>query len=237
MKLTDIVQKNDTLGGKLFDWATIALILYSVLTLTIETLPNLSPTAVQFLEVSEIVVTVLFTIEYSLRVATSRPKLKYVFSFYGLIDLIAIAPFYLSLGFDVRSIRLVRLVRIFRLLKLNRYTKAIDRFGRALMIAKEEIILFVLATIAMLYLSAVGIYYFEHAAQPEQFPSIPHSLWWAVATLTTVGYGDVYPITMGGKVFTFFMLMLGLGIVAVPAGLMATALTEVRKQESREKSG
>jgi voltage-gated potassium channel len=84
----------------------------------------------------------------------------------------------------------------------------------------------------MLYLSAVGIYYFEHVAQPKQFKSVFHSLWWAVTTLTTVGYGDMYPITAGGKIFTFFVLMIGLGIVAVPTGLVASALSQVRKDDT-----
>ena len=106
-----------------------------------------------------------------------------------------------------------------------------ERFGKAISLAKEEIVLFSIVTIILLYLSAYGIYYFEHTAQPEAFPSIVHSLWWATATLTTVGYGDVYPITAAGKLFTFVILMLGLGIVAVPAGLVASALSQVRQGE------
>ena len=99
--------------------------------------------------------------------------------------------------------------------------------------AKEEVMIFFLATLILLYFSAVGIYYFEHEAQPDHFQSIFHSLWWAVATLTTVGYGDVYPVTAGGKLFTFLILMCGLGIVAVPAGLVAAALSKVRDEEER----
>ncbi|HJP39115.1 MAG TPA: ion transporter, partial [Gammaproteobacteria bacterium] len=131
------------------------------------------------------------------------------------------------------AVRAFRLLRVFRLLKLQRYSKALDRFGKALVIAKEEVIIFLFATFLLLYLSAVGIYYFENAAQPEAFKSIFHSLWWAVTTLTTVGYGDVYPITAGGRIFTFFILMLGLGIVAVPAGLVASSLSEVRENEEK----
>ncbi len=84
----------------------------------------------------------------------------------------------------------------------------------------------------LLYLSAVGIYYFENTVQPEQFKSIPHSLWWAVVTLTTVGYGDIYPVTAGGRIFTFFVLMLGLGVVAVPTGLVSSALSQARSEEN-----
>ena len=91
---------------------------------------------------------------------------------------------------------------------------------------KEELIVFLIATLFLLYVSSVGIYYFENPAQPDKFSSVFHSMWWSVATLTTVGYGDVYPITVGGKIFTFFILILGLGIIAVPTGLFASALTK-----------
>ena len=111
-----------------------------------------------------------------------------------------------------------------------RYSKAIRRFHVAFRLAKEEFVLFAFVAVMILYLSAVGIYYFENEAQPEHFRSVFHSLWWAVATLTTVGYGDVYPVTVGGKIFTFFVLMVGLGIVAVPAGLVASALSKAREE-------
>jgi len=127
------------------------------------------------------------------------------------------------------------LLRLFRIFKLFRYSKAINRFYRAFIIAKEELVLFTFASLILLYLSAVGIYYFENAAQPEQFKSVFHSLWWSVATLTTVGYGDIYPITAGGRIFTFCVLMIGLGVVAVPAGLVASALSQARKEEAGEK--
>jgi len=110
----------------------------------------------------------------------------------------------------------------------------IQRFHRAFIIAREEMMLFLFVALLLLYFSGVGIYYFENNAQSEQFSSIFHSLWWAVATLTTVGYGDVYPITTGGKIFTFFILMIGLGIVAVPAGLIASALSKARAEEDTD---
>ena len=232
MTLREVVQNADTRGGRAFDAVTLALIVYSVLTLTLETLPDLPAGVSAFLNVSEIVVTLLFSAEYLLRMITAENKLKYIFSFWGLIDLIAILPFYLSLGIDLRGVRAFRLFRVVRLLKLPRYSRALRRFSEALHIAKEEIILFLFATLLVLFLAAVGIYYFENEAQPELFQSIPHSLWWAVATLTTVGYGDVYPVTAGGKIFTFVVLMVGLGMVAVPAGLVASALSEVRESEA-----
>ena len=100
-----------------------------------------------------------------------------------------------------------------------------------MIIAREEVVLFLCAAGIVLYLAAVGIYYFENETQPKVFASVFHSLWWAVSTLTTVGYGDVYPVTLGGKIFTFFVLLIGLGIVSVPAGLVASALSKAREME------
>ena len=104
---------------------------------------------------------------------------------------------------------------------------------KALSEAKEEFTLFFFTTLILLFISAAGIYYFEHPVQPEAFSSILHSLWWAIVTLTTVGYGDVYPITLGGRIFTFIILLIGLGVVAAPAGLIASALSKVREAEDQ----
>ena len=233
MKLQRVIQDSDTPASRTFELVVLSLVGFSIITLSVETLPGL-PAAVQdLLNVSEVAITVLFTIEYVLRVATSPDRRRYIFSFYGFVDLVAILPFYLSLGLDLRALRAFRLFRIFRIFKVTRYSVAVERFGRALSDAKAEALVFLLATLIVLYLSAVGIYYFENDAQPEAFQSVFHSLWWAVATLTTVGYGDVYPVTVGGKIFTFVVLMCGLGIVAVPAGLISAALSKVRQDEER----
>ena len=232
MTITKIVQGSDTTPGRLFDWTVIALILISVITVSISTLPGLSPGMQTVLSWSEVIIVGLFTIEYALRIGTASRKLQYAFSFYGIVDLAVILPFYLTLGgVDLRVLRVLQLFRIVRVLKLIRYSAAMARFGKALALAKEEIVLFVGVAVTLLYLSAAGIWYFEHEAQPEEFASIIHSFWWATATLTSVGYGDVYPITVGGKLFTFVILMCGLGIVAVPAGLVAAALSQVRQEQ------
>lgn len=234
MDIKAIVERNDTVPGRTFDLAMQLLILFSIITFTVETLPNLEADTRKFLHATEVVIVIIFTIEYLLRLYVSDRKLGYVLSFYGVIDLLAILPFYLASGIDLRSLRVFRMFRLFRLLKLLRFGGAMRRLARAFIIAKEEIILFSVVTLMLLYLSAVGIYYFEHIAQPEAFKSVIHSLWWAVTTLTTVGYGDVYPITAGGKIFTFIILMIGLGIVAIPAGLLASALSKARMEESEE---
>ncbi|WP_432695513.1 ion transporter [Marinobacterium sp. YM272] len=223
--------------GKIIDWILIGLIVYSVVTLTIDTIPGLSPALKRFLTISEVVVTLIFTLEYALRVYSAPNRWRYIFSFWGLIDLVAIAPFYIFLGLglagvDLRGVRAFRLLRILRLLKLARYSRTLARFHRAFELAREELLIYLLLTLILLFVSATGIYYFENPAQPDAFASIPHSLWWAMVTLTTVGYGDVYPITAGGRFFTFFVLMVGLGIVAVPTGLISSALSQVRREES-----
>lgn len=231
MNLKRIISNHDTAHGRIFDLSIQVLIVISIISFTIETLPNLTSSTIKLLSTIETTVVLIFTIEYLLRIYAADKKLDYIFSFYGVVDCIAIAPFYISTGLDLRSLRILRMLRLFRLFKLVRYNKAIQRIGRAFYIAKEEIILFGIVTLMILYLSAVGIYYFEHEAQPDKFESIFHSLWWAVATLTTVGYGDVFPITSGGRIFTFLILMIGIGIVAVPAGLLASALSKVRLEE------
>lgn len=231
--LKRIVEKADTSAGRSFDVVIQVLIMYSLITFSMETLPGLNSRTTSFLWWSEVIVVLIFTIEYVLRIMVADKKLKFIFSFFGLIDLLAILPFYAGARIDLRAVRVFRMVRVVRLFKLARYNRAIKRMQRAFSIVKEELIMFSVITFMILYLSAVGIYYFENEAQPEVFSSVLHSLWWAVSTLTTVGYGDAVPVTTGGKIFTFVVLTLGLGIVAVPTGLIASALTTVREEDQK----
>ena len=224
--LKQIVEDNTNRYGRMFDLFIQILIILSLISFSIDTLPDLSEQTRYLLDHFQIVTVTIFSMEYLLRIAVADRKRDYIFSLYGIIDLLAILPFYLSAAIDLRSLRALRLFRLFRLLKLTRYSRAMVTYKKALSAKKEEFVLFALATVFMLYVSAVGIYYFENAAQPDQYSSIFHSLWWAVATLTTVGYGDVYPVTIGGKLFTFLILMVGLGIVGVPAGLISDALKD-----------
>lgn len=232
--LKKIVEHNDTPAGRAFDLSVQALIVLSLVTFALETLPGLSSTTKKWLYGVEAITVLIFTLEYLLRLLLADRKLAFAFSFFGLIDLLAIVPFYLALGLDFRSVRIFRFLRLFRAFKMARYSKAIRRFHRAFLIAREELVLFVIVTLMLLYFSAVGIYYFENEAQPEKFASVIHSLWWAVATLTTVGYGDIYPVTPGGKIFTFIVLLIGLGIVSVPAGLVASALSKARAMDEEQ---
>lgn len=233
-KLRTLIEDNTTKGGRTFDYFIQILILISLISFSIETLPDNSDLTKRILLFTELFCIIIFSIEYILRVYVAKKPLKYILSFYGIIDLLAILPFYLRVVIDLRALRAFRIFRIFRSLKLIRYNKALHRFHIAAGVVKEEIVLFFIVTAILIFLSASGIYFFENVAQPESFKSIFHSLWWAIVTLTTVGYGDVYPITIGGKVFTFFVLVIGIGVVTVPAGLIATALTKARKLEEEK---
>lgn len=235
-RIKNIVEINDNKASRYFGFFIQGLILLSVITFSIETIPNLRPSTRVLLRVIEWFSVIVFTAEYVLRIYVADSKPRFIFSFFGIIDLLAILPFYLSFGVDLRSLRALRFLRLFRILKLVRYNRAMNHFTRAIKSAKEEIFLFLFITLILIYFSAVGIYYFENKAQPEHFSSIFDSLWWAIITLTTVGYGDVYPITVGGKIFTFIILMIGLGIVAIPTGIISSALTKSVDKKAEDKS-
>lgn len=234
-KIDKIVETRESKAGVYFDYAIQVLILLSVASFTIETLPDLTAETINYLETFELVCIFIFSLEYLIRLYIAKNKLKFITSFYGIIDILAILPFYLTLGFDLRSARVLRFLRLFRLVKLIRYNKAIRRFQTAFMMIKQELVMFSMVSLILFYLSAVGIYYFENSVQPESFSSVFSSLWWSVVTLTTVGYGDIVPITIGGRIFTFIILMIGLGIIAIPSGMISSALTEARAIEKKEK--
>ena len=157
MSLKTIIEKNDTKFGRIFDLFIQFLILISLVSFSIETLPDLSTETSDFLWIIEVVCVIIFTFEYFLRIFVANKKLKFIFSFYGLIDLIAILPFYIASGIDLRAIRIFRILRIFRAFKIFRYSKAINRFKNAFSAIKEELIVFFFATIFLLYVSSVGV--------------------------------------------------------------------------------
>jgi voltage-gated potassium channel len=229
--LSRLLDENGSLLGRKIGLFIQFLIVLSLVSFTVETLPDLSGRMILFLSILEVVIVVIFTVEYLARIYAAPDWRQYAFSFWGITDLVAILPFYVASGIDLRAVRVFRLLRLARALKMVRYSKAINRFARAFRMIREELVVFFMACLFVLFVASTGIYYFENPAQPEAFSSILHCLWWSVATLTTVGYGDIYPITVAGRVFTFAILMIGLGIVAVPAGLIATAMSEAIKQE------
>lgn len=232
-KFRKVIEETDTRAGRLFDLIIQSLIIFCIAIFAIETLPDLSAHSIQLLTYVETVLVGIFTIEYLLRLIVAKRKFGFVFSFWGIIDLLAILPFYLmmfGLDLDLVFLRILRLFRLVRIIKLARYSKSITRILLAFKIAKEDLMLAFGATSIMLVVASFGIYIFENPMQPDKFSSVFHSLWWALATLTTVGYGEIYPITLGGKLFTGLVLMIGLGIVALPAGIIASSLTEAREQ-------
>jgi voltage-gated potassium channel len=235
-RLRIIKEDNTTKNGRAFDYVIQFLILISLVSFTLVTFPHISDTTREFFAGIEIACVLIFSIEYLLRIYVAKKPLNYIFSFYGLIDLLAIVPFFFRLAVDLRVLRAFRIFTVFRALKLVRYNRALRRFHIAAGIIKEELILFFIATGILLFISATGIYFCENKAQPEFFASIFHSFWWAIVTLTTVGYGDVVPITAGGKIFTFFVLIVGVGVVTLPAGLVASAVSKARiiEQDERE---
>ncbi|WP_299927644.1 ion transporter [uncultured Pelagimonas sp.] len=207
-------------------------IVLSAFTITLQSMPGHSTDMQKILLGLEAVLLAIFVTEFCLRFWSAENRLGYIFSFWGLIDLLSILPALLFLLPDSTVLRTLRLMRIFRLLKLLRMRRAILRLEHAISSNREEMLLFGVLAAIVLFLAAVGIYHFEKDAQPEIFGSIPQSAWWAIATLTTVGYGDVYPVTTGGRVFTAITLLIGLGIVAIPAGLITSGLLNAPEEET-----
>ena len=234
MNLKNIVEKHDTTAGKLFDTFIQILILLSIIAFSIETLPDLSESTIRYFEIFEKITIAIFTIEYILRLIVSDRKISYIFSFYGLIDLLAILPYYLTVTIDFRGLRSIRIVRVLRLSKVFRFNASIDLIKTSLSRIKSELSLLSVLTAILLYLSSIGIYYFERVAQPEAFKSVFHSMWWSICTLTTVGYGDISPITVGGKIFASIVCMLGIAVVAVPTGLLTASLLSVVKENKNK---
>lgn len=232
----DIIWGRHERWGHAFDYVMIVIILISVSLMAIETLPDFPEKLRTPSDILNWAVIVIFTIEYGLRYWTSPKKLKYIFSFWGLIDIAAILPFWTFLFFGLPAGETLLSLRILRVAKLLRFVANMDLLQRAFELMWRDLLVVLFLALIMMFCTAFGIYVFEHEAQPEAFKSIPHSFWFAITTLTTVGYGDIYPITAGGKVFTFFILMIGLGVVALPAGLVSAALTQAREEVSKAKA-
>ena len=226
-RLHQIVFESDTAAGRAFDLTLIALILVSVVLISVETVSGLSPQAHRALRVAEWVLTLVFTAEYVLRlIAVSRP-LAYATSFFGVVDLLAIMPTYISLIFPgthvLLAVRILRLLRVFRVLKLTRFLTEANTLSRALRASSRKIIVFLLAVLTLVVIVGTLMYVIEGAS--NGFTSIPVSMYWAVVTLTTVGYGDISPKTPLGQALASLVMILGYGIIAVPTGIVTAELT------------
>ena len=237
--------KSDFLS-RAFNIFIISLIVLNVFAVALETMQDISELYSGSFRVFEWFSMAVFSIEYGLRVwtCTLRPefshpvrgRIRYMLTPSAIIDLLVVVPFYLPffLDMDLRILRVLRLFRLFALFKMARYAQSLHLFKVVLRDTKEELFIVFAATMGMLVFASGGIYFLENKAQPEAFSSIPAALWWAVSTMTTVGYGDVYPITTWGKIFGGFISMLGLGTFGLPVGIIAYGFVEeLQKRKSR----
>lgn len=248
-EIVEATEKEDQLKKHLdyFDIFILILILLNAFAVILETVQTLAAAYSDYFYWFEVFSVVVFTIEYLLRVWACTSQNEYAHPVWGrirfiltplaLIDLIAILPFYLAFTtLDLRVVRTLRVFRLFRVMKLVRYSSSISLFGKVLRNRKEELIVTASIVLLLMVLSASFMYFAEHEAQPEAFPDIPSSMWWAIVTLTTVGYGDVFPITTLGKVFAAVIAILGIGMFALPTGILgASFVEELEKQRLGKK--
>lgn len=233
-------------ASKIFDWSIMILIALSIISIILESFANIYEKYHSVFQVFEVITVVVFTIEYLLRIWTAdllfpeakHPHLKYIFSFMAIIDLLAILPFYVPfISADLRFLRMMRLFRLFRLLrvfKLGRYFEALQIIVKVIKTSGPQLIMSVVICFFVMLFSAIIMYTVENPVQPEQFPNVISSLWWAICTLTTVGYGDVYPITHVGRFFASLISLVGIGIIAIPTGIIAAGFNQVITREKEE---
>ena len=231
-------------GDVFVEYFISGLIIVNIIAIILESYKELSITYHAVFEFIELFSIVVFSIEYIIRVwiadfvykekSPFKARLKYIFSFLGLIDLLSILPFYLPfiIKIDLRIIRSLRLLRLLRILKLNRHFNSLKLIGTVIKKVKNDILVTVFVVIILLTLASTLMYNIENEAQPEAFSNIGQAFWWAVATLTTVGYGDIYPVTGLGKILSGIIALLGIGIVALPTGIISSAyIEEVQKNK------
>ena len=249
-RLYDIIepaQSNDKVS-KIFDLTIVILIIVNVISIILSSFRNLSTYFLSVLDSIETISVIVFTIEYFCRIITSDYKyhsdnafksaIKYTFSIMAIIDLLAIIPFYLPflISFDLRILRILRLTRLLRIFKLNRYFVSLTLLGRIIKNKKNELFVTLFVTLILLILASSLMYYIENDIQPDCFPNILASFWWSIATLTTVGYGDVYPVTAAGKVLAALIAVLGIGLVALPSGIISSGfMEEIQKNKFKKK--
>jgi voltage-gated potassium channel len=248
-RIHNILEKSDDNNrlADVFNYFLTALIIANVFVVLLDTIESCHLAYAGFFYIFEVVSVIIFTVEYILRLwtctvdprysGTVKGRFRYALSPLALVDLIAFLPFYLPmvLPVDLRILRLFRLFRLVRLLKLVRYSESVKTFVRVLDRTKDDIAIALFIGAIMLVVSSTIMYYAEHDAQPEKFASIPDTMWWGVITLTTIGYGDVYPVTPIGKIIGIFTAIIGVGMFALPAGILGSAFVEdmQNKKETR----
>ena len=222
------------------------MISLNVIAVVLETVESISSQYVSIFRAFEIFSVVIFTIEYLLRIWTctnderyQRPisgRVRFALTPLVIVDLLAILPFYLPMciALDLRFIRAIRLFRIFRMFKMGRYSESLRTLGRVAKSKKEDLLITVFLVGFLLIVASSLMYFVEKDAQPEAFSSIPATMWWGMATLTTVGYGDIYPVTIAGKILGAVISVLGIGMFALPTGILASGFSEEIQQRRRK---
>lgn len=216
------------------------LIILNAIAVVFETEPGIYRGNEGFFRRFEVFSVAVFSIEYAIRLWTCTierrfrhpiwGRVRYIFSFLGLVDLLSVLPFYLpGSAVDLRLLRLFRLARFLRVFKLGRYSRAMQTLQRVIKAKKSELTLALVAASVLLVISASLMYFAEHSAQPKVFSSIPASMWWAVVTMTTVGYGDIYPVTPIGKALASIIALMSIGLFALPAGILASGFSDEMK--------
>ena len=226
-KLHEIIYEADTPTGKLFDVVLLITIIASILLVMLESVKSIDAKYHNILNISEWIITILFTFEYIARIVTVKKPLHYIFSFYGIIDLLSTIPKYISLIFGgvhaLAALRALRLLRIFRILKLARYLGASNNLIRALKASRAKISVFLFAVIIVAIILGTIMYLVE--GEENGFSNIPKSVYWCIVTLTTVGFGDIAPQTPLGQLIASLVMILGYGIIAVPTGIVSAEYT------------
>ncbi len=225
---------NKCMTGRIVEITTCLLIVGSLAAYTVSTLPDLDEMERMIAMRIELVISAIFMAEYIVRLTTSPKPLRYMTSFMGIVDLLATLPMIALVGPELMVARSLRLLRLFRMVRIARYVVAADRLKQIARDTRDDLILFGSLSSALIFIAGVVMHLLEKTAQPEAFGSVVHGIWWAIVSLTTVGYGDVYPITAAGKVVASVIVLAGVGIVAVPAGLVAGAVVKARETSKEE---
>ncbi len=232
-RIHEIIFEADTKEGKLFDVILLIMILLSVLGVILSSVQEIEQRFGDVLRFFEWIFTLLFTIEYILRIYSINKPLKYIFSFMGIIDFLSIIPTYLVFFHTplhvLIDIRIIRLIRIFRVFKLSRYLRGANVMQIALRSSQPKIIVFLLSISILVIVLGSFMYIIE--GQKNGFENIPKSIYWAVVTLTTVGYGDVVPVTSLGKMLASVIMILGYGIIAVPTGIVSASMVKATQHK------
>ncbi len=233
-RLHEVIYEADTPAGRLFDVVLLIVIIISIIFVMLESVEWIDKEYHDFLNTTEWIITILFTLEYLARIVSVKNPKKYIFSFYGIIDLLSTIPKYLSLflvgSHHLVALRALRLLRIFRILKLTRYIGESTNFVRSLKASKAKISVFLFAVVILCVILGTVMYLVEGNSD-SGFTSIPRSVYWAIVTLTTVGYGDIAPATPLGQLIASLIMIMGYGIIAVPTGIVTSEMTKIRKHE------